>query len=206
MIDIEPTKDHPVPFDLSDEEPATHKDRLAVAANTASLLEELGGTIDMSEQDEHAARELIKGAKDKATTRQLQIPGVAKKLSALLNEYDYQVIKDAQQARTFITNRLIELSTCGDVKTEIKALELLGKHSDVGLFTERSEITITHKTSEDLENSIKERIKRLLNADVVDVEPLMKQLEDPEEVQEVQKVQEIQTTHTDEFSDTPDAQ
>lgn len=206
MIDIEPTKDHPVPFDLSDEEPATHKDRLAVAANTASLLEELGGTIDMSEQDEHAAHALIKGAKDKATTRQLQIPGVAKKLSALLNEYDHQVIKDAQQARTFITNRLIELSTCGDVKTEIKALELLGKHSDVGLFTERSEITITHKTSEDLENSIKDRIKRLLNADVVDVEPLMKQLEDPEEVQEVQEVQEIQPTHTDEFSDTPNAQ
>jgi hypothetical protein len=48
----------------------------------------------------------------------------------------------------------------------------LGKHSDIGIFTERSEITVTHRTSADLENSIKDRIKRLLHADVVDVVPL----------------------------------
>ena len=58
---------------------------------------------------------------------------------------------------------------CGDPKLEIKALELLGKHSDIGLFTERSEITIHHTTSESLENSIKERIKRLLNSDASDI-------------------------------------
>lgn len=180
MVYVEPSREHPIPFDLSNEEPVTHKDKLTVAANTAELLEQLGGTIDMSEQDEHAARELIKGAKTPATMRQLQVPAVARKLGALLSEYDHQVLKDAQQARTFITNRLIELSTCGDAKIEIKALELLGKHSDIGIFTERSEITINHKSSSDLENSIKERIKRLLNADVVDVEPLITQLE-PEE-------------------------
>lgn len=66
----------------------------------------------------------------------------------------------------------MELATCGDAKLEIKALELLGKHSDVGLFTERSEITVHHTTSEALENSIKERVKRLLNADIVDVNPV----------------------------------
>jgi len=180
MVEVEPTKDYPLPFDNSDEEPATHKDKLAVAANTASLLEQLGGTIDMSEEDEHAAHALIKGAKDKGAMRSLQVPAVARKLSLLLSEYDHQVIKDAQQARTFITNRLVELAACGDPKIEIKALELLGKHSDVGLFTERSEITVTHRSSTDLENSIKDRIKRLLNADVVDVEPLISQLEDPE--------------------------
>jgi len=49
---------------------------------------------------------------------------------------------------------------------------LLGKHSDIGLFTERSEITINHTTSEALENSIKDRIKRLLNSDVTDIAPL----------------------------------
>jgi hypothetical protein len=54
----------------------------------------------------------------------------------------------------------------------LKALELLGKHSDIGLFTERSEITVHHTTSTALESSIKERIKRLLNSDVTDVTPL----------------------------------
>ena len=64
------------------------------------------------------------------------------------------------------------LADCGDPKIEIRALELLGKHSDVGLFTERSEITVHHTSSVTLEQSIKERIKRLLNSDVVDVTPL----------------------------------
>ena len=71
------------------------------------------------------------------------------------------------------------MTDCGDPKLEIKALELLGKHSDIGLFTERSEITVHHTTSKGLEDSIKERIKRLMNADVTDVVPnLIDELDD----------------------------
>jgi aromatic ring-opening dioxygenase LigB subunit len=33
-------------------------------------------------------------------------------------------------------------------------------------------VTINYKNPEDLENAIKERVKRLLNADVIDVTPL----------------------------------
>jgi hypothetical protein len=66
----------------------------------------------------------------------------------------------------------MEIANCGDARYELKALELLGKHSDIGLFTDRSEITINYKNPEDLENAIKERVKRLLNADVIDVTPL----------------------------------
>jgi hypothetical protein len=79
---------------------------------------------------------------------------------------------DAAQARAAITHKLMEIADCGDIKHELRALELLGKHSDIGLFTERSEITINHKTPEALENAIKERIKRLLNADIIDVTPV----------------------------------
>jgi hypothetical protein len=79
---------------------------------------------------------------------------------------------DAAQARAAITHKLMEIADCGDIKYELKALELLGKHSDIGLFTERSEITINYTTPESLENAIKERIKRLLNADVIDVTPV----------------------------------
>jgi hypothetical protein len=57
-------------------------------------------------------------------------------------------------------------------------LELLGKHSDIGIFTERSEITINYKNPEDLENAIKERVKRLINADIIDITPLNNDLDD----------------------------
>jgi hypothetical protein len=49
---------------------------------------------------------------------------------------------------------------------------LLGKHSDIALFTERSEVTINYKSSSDLEEAIKERVKRLLNAKVVESVPI----------------------------------
>jgi len=72
---------------------------------------------------------------------------------------------------------LLALANCGDPKFELKAIELLGKHSDIALFTERSEITVNHKSSADLEEAIKERVKRLLNAEVVDVTPLVDDLD-----------------------------
>lgn len=172
MINLEPTKDHPIPFDLSEEKPKTLSDSIAIAANTADMIDSLGGSIDFNEKDEQAARELIKGQSKTTTPQHVTQPGVARYASAILKKYDYQAIEDAQQARSFITNKLIELADCGDAKIEIKALELLGKHSDIGIFTERSEITIHHRSSTELENSIKERIKRLLNSDIVDVTPL----------------------------------
>jgi hypothetical protein len=72
----------------------------------------------------------------------------------------------------------MEIANCGDTRYELKALELLGKHSDIGIFTERSEITINYQNPKDLEEAIKERVKRLLNASVVDVSPLNANLDE----------------------------
>ena len=170
MIQIEPTSEHKVPFDLSDEQPATQSDAVAVAANTVDMLESLGGSIDFNEKDFAQAKDLV--TKSAKSPGHITSPGQAKVASEILKRFDYQAIADAQQARNFITNKLIELADCGDLKIEIKALELLGKHSDIGIFTERSEITVHHKTSDSLENSIKDRIKRLLNTNVTDITPI----------------------------------
>jgi hypothetical protein len=74
--------------------------------------------------------------------------------------------------RTALTNKLREIADCGEIKSELKARELLGKHSDVGLFTERSEINVNYNSPEGLEKAITDRVKRLLNADVIDMKPL----------------------------------
>jgi hypothetical protein len=52
-------------------------------------------------------------------------------------------------------------------------LELLGKISDVGLFTEKTEITITHQTTDDLKANLRAKLAKLVNPeqrqeDVVD--------------------------------------
>ena len=172
MIELQPTTEHPLPFDLSDEQPKTHKDGIAIAVNTANLIDELGGCIEYDDQDLHKAAQLIGGVDKSNTPKHVPSAAEAKAASVLVKQFDFQAFADIQQARTYITNRLIKISDCGDPKIELKALELLGKHSDIGLFTERSEITVHHTTSKGLEDSIKERIKRLMHADVTDVVPL----------------------------------
>jgi len=172
MIEIQPTTEHPLPFDMSDEQPKTHKDGIAIAVNTTAALETLGPTIDFADKDLHTTAELIKGVDKPTAPKHIQVAAEAKAASVLIKKFDFQAFADIQQARTYITNKLVTLSDCGDAKIEIKALELLGKHSDIGLFTERSEITVHHTTSKGLEDSIKERIKRLMNADITDVTPL----------------------------------
>ena len=172
MIELTPTLEHKIPYDLSDEQPKTHADSVAVAVNTIDLIEQLGGSIDFDDADLDKAKNLITGAGKSATPRTVSVSAEAKAAHTLVQRFDFQAFSDALQARNFITNKLISIADCGDPKLELKALELLGKHSDIGLFTERSEITVHHTSSVTLENSIKERIKRLLNSDVTDITPI----------------------------------
>ena len=178
MIPVEPTSEHPVPFDLSDEMPKTHADAVSVAVNTVDMIAQLGGSIDFADKDLHKAKSLITGEGKKHIPKHVASAAEAAAAHSLIRRFDFNAFSDAMQARNFITNKLITLADCGDPKLEIKALELLGKHSDIGLFTERSEITVHHTTSSALENSIKERIKRLLHSDVTDVTNLMDELDD----------------------------
>jgi hypothetical protein len=42
-------------------------------------------------------------------------------------------------------------------------LELLGKISDVGLFAEKSEVTITHQSTDDLRERLRSKLAKLAN-------------------------------------------
>jgi hypothetical protein len=140
--------------------------------------------FEMTAEDEEAARKLFtqvdvkkKKGQDPNTTNPASLyqGSVALKLGALLNEYDKRIVLDATQARTYIMNKLLEISDCGDDKTELRALELFGKMSDVGAFTEKSEVTITHRSSGDIKQVLQEKISRLLGPDVQDVTPKLAQ-------------------------------
>ena len=85
----------------------------------------------------------------------------AVKLGSILSEYDKQVVEDSAQLRTYVTNKLVEASDCGNITLELRALEMLGKISDVGLFSEKTEITINH-TTDSLEHAIKDKIARII--------------------------------------------
>jgi hypothetical protein len=108
----------------------------------------------------------------------------------VLKEYGKSLAVDANLVRTALTNKLLEIADCGEIKYELKAIELLGKHSDIGLFTERSEININYNSPDALEKQIKERVKRLLNADIIDVTPLGMDLDEELGIAQLEYIEE----------------
>jgi hypothetical protein len=180
-IQITPDNSVALPDKQTDDVPDSAREAVEVSSTTAMVLQELGMGFDMTPEDEEKANalfaQLAHNGKNKNLPADLNTPEVAARVGALLKSYDQQVVADAVQLRTVITNKLILLADCGDTKYELKALELLGKIQDVGLFSEKSEVTVIHKTSEDLEKAIRDKVRRLIHSNTIDVEPIVDDLE-----------------------------
>lgn len=99
-------------------------------------------------------------------------PDVILQLEALLTQYDHEVVKESIQVRRYVMNKLLEESENAQKASErIKALELLGKIAEVGMFVERSVITIEHKTTKEIEHELTESLRLLFNEDTKVYEP-----------------------------------
>jgi hypothetical protein len=60
-----------------------------------------------------------------------------------------------------VTNKLIIETENADPRVRLRALELLGKITDVGLFTERKEVTVTHQNTGDIQEKLREKLEKL---------------------------------------------
>jgi len=169
-ISILPTANIPLPDDFESEEPTTDSLKIKIAAATMKVLSEAGAEIPVSTAEKKEAEEIFKTftnpeATDKITTAQtkaLSVPATVQHLYAMLSDYDHQVVQEAVQLRRFVTNKLIEDAGLSDPRHRLKALELLGKISDVGLFAEKTEITVKHLSQSDLETEIKSKLYKIL--------------------------------------------
>ncbi|MEI6880712.1 MAG: hypothetical protein WCK82_05235 [Bacteroidota bacterium] len=195
QVPVEPNLDTPIPAQAQPDIGGSYTARAQIAGNTAMLLKELGMEDDVTEEDQAKAREMFSKMKviddkndaNKQTEPELKQAGIALALGGYINHYEKQVIQDKIQLRNIAINRLLEMSQSDDDKIAIKAVELIGKASD--LFTERSEITITHQTSDELRAAIKERIRLLTQKPVEPqlnaTETRLSQLKAQEEVVDV---------------------
>jgi len=171
VVKVTPSEDHSVPFDMEPDETANFMEEVAVAANTAELLEELGAPLEIDPVTLDREKALIEAVARKKATEPLKNYSTALAATGFLKTYGQNLAFDVGQVRAALTNKLLEIANCGEIKYELKALELLGKHSDIALFNERSEITVNYNSPDALEAAIKERVKRLLNAQIIDMTP-----------------------------------
>ena len=196
QVPIEPNLDKEIPVIAQPQRGDNEEQRMKIAANTAMALRELGLDDESTPEEEAAAKEMFERMKPEGKNtnvkpeekKALKQTGVALALSGYINEYEKQIVADKVQVRTIVVNRLMEISQDDDNKVALKALELLGKASD--LFTDRSEITITHQTSDELKAAIKERINQLMQATQIQhktkTESRLDQLKDVQDVEVVE--------------------
>ena len=150
------------------------KARAEYACNTAA---KLGLEPDPSKEDKDVAAKLSmayaedpektskKGSSKKAATL---TPASLLMTNSILQEFGQSVADSAVQIRHMVTNKLVLETDNPDPRVRIRALELLGKISDVGLFAEKSEVTITHQSTEDLKNRLRSKLAKLVNPEVDD--------------------------------------
>jgi|LauGreDrversion4_2_1035121.scaffolds.fasta_scaffold207860_2 hypothetical protein len=168
------TPDLEIPFiDPNDQDfdKLTLRERAEVAVKTINILGSAGAEFEDDYEDLAVARDVIRGEEKLDEKLLSKNPGAIAHVQRLLTEYEEQVVVEAARLRNYVTNKLILESDDNDARIRIRALELLGKISDVGLFTEKSEITYKTKSDEELDEELEKRIQSILSKNTIDITP-----------------------------------
>ena len=100
----------------------------------------------------------------------IKTPEAVQRLVGMLSAYDWEFVQQAKEIRGYTVAKLVEETEHPNANIRLKALGLLGKVTEVGLFTEKIEVKKTEMSDTELEARIKDKLNRFMGViDVVDV-------------------------------------
>ena len=101
----------------------------------------------------------------------LQIPEEIRSTVAMVSAYQWRFIEQAEEIRSMAVTKIVKETNHPDARIRLKALEMLGKVTEIALFTDRVSVKTEDITDEELEKRIKEKLGRFMGAaNIVDVE------------------------------------
>jgi hypothetical protein len=104
---------------------------------------------------------------------QLDLPEEIKAAVGMVTAYQWKFVEQAEELRSMAVANIVKEVHHPDARIRLKALELLGKVTEVALFTDRVAIKNEEVTDEELDARIKEKLGKYMGAvDVVDVEEI----------------------------------
>jgi hypothetical protein len=141
---------------------------------TADFLESIGAASD-EEVEENASKKnaqlaftaMAAGAPAEKVKQQLMAnttPEAVRRLVGMLTAYDWAFVEQARQMRGYAVAKILEDTEHPDPRYRLKALEMLGKVTEVALFTERVEVKKTELTDEEIEAKIKAKLGKYMGA------------------------------------------
>jgi hypothetical protein len=151
---------------------------LQAQAKTSDWLKELteeDDTIISTAQEQKAAQSFTALAtqdpKAKEKLLQMQVPEEIRSTMAMVSAYQWRFVEQAENLRSMAVTKIVEETNHPDARIRLKALEMLGKVTEVALFTDRLEVKKTDVTEEELNARIREKLERYMGkVDVVDIE------------------------------------
>jgi hypothetical protein len=100
----------------------------------------------------------------------VKTPAAVQHLVGMLTAYDWEFVNQAKELRGYVVAQLVEETKSTNANIRLKALGLLGKVTEIGLFTEKIEIKKEELTDGDLDKRIKEKLNKFMQVvDVVDI-------------------------------------
>jgi hypothetical protein len=100
----------------------------------------------------------------------IKTPAAVQHLVGMLTAYDWEFIAQAKELRGYTVAKIVEETQSTNASIRLKALTLLGKVTEVGLFTEKIEVKKTDMSDTELDQRIKEKLNRFMQVvDVIDV-------------------------------------
>jgi hypothetical protein len=162
---------------LEKEHPA---DVIDAKVNTVEWLKGLGAADTdtvVNQAEVQAARasftNLISSAPAEITHEhltQIKTPAAVQHLVGMLTAYDWEFVQQAKELRGYTVAKLLEECENPNANIRLKALGLLGKVTEVGLFTDKIEVKKTDLTDEEIDKKLKDKLAKFMN--VTDAEPI----------------------------------
>jgi len=136
------------------------------------------GAVDENQQrtelDTQAARKafanIVSAAPAPAThtaLAEVKTPQAVQHLVGMLTAYDWEFVQQAKQLRGYAVAKILEEVENPSANIRLKALALLGKVTEVGLFTETVEVKKAELSNDELDQRIKDKLNKFM--EVVDV-------------------------------------
>ena len=157
---------------------ASPQEILNAQVNTTAWLEKLGVDDDdkaLKEANAKAAQKVFTAlstntpvAETKHQLTQIKTPEAVRHLVAMLAAYDWEFVEQAKHLRGMAVAKILEETNHPDARVRLKALDMLGRITEVALFTERVEIKKADMSDSDIDKKIKEKLNKFMG--VVDVE------------------------------------
>ena len=144
--------------------------RAEAACTTIKELEDHGLLISPTDQDKDVASTLLtsyakdveKTSKAVTNTRMSSMtPASLVQTNAILKEFGQLIAVHAAEIRNTVVNKLILETENPDGRIRMQALVNLGKMTDVGLFIDRKEITVTHRNVDELRQQLRDKLEVL---------------------------------------------